>query len=290
MSDVAYRAGVVALAVAGAAVIVKLSFCSAVDLPPLPSRPEPERVEVARVTAAAERDPAVYAQQLADDSRALKIEPAVTPADLARVFPYQSSEDGFALEVRGKRSAARVLGLELALRLEKIEGTPHRQMVLSIRNTTPDFLAYRVSSRPSRGTRPCHDKMDYPQNAVVLAPGERVQRSECIYKSGWRLLVSRVETMAVPGLSYHYLSAVPPPALGLDLLSARGHRPGKGRSACQIFHSAALTNAIEKGETGWRDLVDFYGRHPCQIFTFSKGYMAFETDRERPLPASQAAP
>jgi hypothetical protein len=132
--------------------------------------------------------------------------------------------------------------------------------------------------------------MDYPQNAVVLAPGERVQRSECIYKSGWRLLVSRVETMAVPGLSYHYLSAVPPPALGLDLLSARGHRPGKGRSACQIFHSAALTNAIEKGETGWRDLVDFYGRHPCQIFTFSKGYMAFETDRERPLPASQAAP
>jgi hypothetical protein len=290
MSDVAYRAGVVALAALGGAVIVKLSFCHAVDLPPLPPRPEPQRIEVARVTAAIEHDPAVYARQLAADSHALKIEPAVTPVDLARVFPYQSSEERFALEVRGKRSAARVLGLELALRLEKIEGTPHRQMVLSIRNTTPDFLAYRVASRPSRGTRPCHAKMDHPQNAVVLAPGERVRRSECIYKSGWRLLVSQVETMVVPSLSHHYLSAVPPPALGLDLLSARGHRPGKGRSACQIFHSAALTNSIEKGETRWRDLVDFYGRHPCQIFTFSEGYRAFEADQERPLPSTPAGP
>src|SRR5690606_3456002 len=191
-----------------------------------------------------------------------------TPADLSRALPHRVSEERIALAPRGKGSSAEVLGLRLALSVADIEGTPRRQMILGITNTTEDYLAYRVLTRPSRGTSSCHEKADIAHNAVALAPGQTLRRSECIYKSGWRLVVSRVETVALPALSYHYLSAVPPPALGLDLLPARGHRPPAGRSPCQIFHPATVAEAIRSGEARWRDLVDFYARHSCQTFTF----------------------
>jgi hypothetical protein len=290
VSDLAFRAAVVAVAIAAAGAVVRLSVCNTVELPPVPPRPSPKRVEVARVTADVNSDPAVYAEQLARDSRLLQLAPPVTPAGLSRVFPARSETEPFVLEVRGKGSSAEVLGLRLALAVSAIEGTPRRQMVLTISNTTDHHLAYRVVTRPSRGTSPCHEKSDFAHNAVVLAPGEKVQRSECIYKSGWRLLVNRVDTIELPPLAYHYLGSVPPPALALDLLPARGHRPGAGRPICQIFHSASLGESIRGGETTWRDLVDFYGRHSCQTYTFPVGYKAFETDGARSLPALRATP
>ena len=290
MSDLAFRAALVAAAVLAAGVLVRLSVCGSVALAPVPPRPAPKRVEVARVTAEVNSDPHVYAEQLARDSRLLKIDPPTTPGDLSRVFPHQVSTEPFALEVRGKSSSAEVLGLRLSLSVSKIEGTPRRQMVLSVINTTDQHIAYRVVTRPSRGTTPCHEKADVAHNAVVLAPGEKIRRSECIYKSGWRLLVNRVETVAVPRLAYHYLRSVPPAALGLDLLPARGHRPGVGRAPCQIFHSATLTESIREGLTTWRDLVDFYGRHSCQDYQFPINYKAFQTDGARPLPVLRGTP
>lgn len=290
MSDTAFRIAVATAAVLVGAAIMRLSFCRPVELPAVPPRPPAPRIEVAQVTATVASDPAEYAQRIATDSHALRVDPPATPADLARVMAHQAKATKLALEPKGKKASTEVLGLKLALSVSDIDGTPRRQMVLTIQNTTDHYLAYRVASRPSQGTRPCHEKSDFAHNAIALAPGEKVRRSECIYKRGWRLMIDRVETVELPKLSYFYVSALSPTALGLDRLSSRGHRAVGGRLPCQTFQSAVLDDALRSGATTWRDLIDFYARHPCQVYTFPNGYKAFAADGERPLPAVVVAP
>lgn len=285
MSDTAFRVAVMAVAIIVAAAIMRLSFCHPVELPALPAMPPPPRIEVGEVAATVASDPGEYAQRVSTDSRTLRVDPLATPADLSRVLPHQTYDKKLALEAKGKKASAEALGLRLSVSVGDIEGTPRRQMILTIQNTTDQYLAYRVSSRPSQGTRPCHDKSDFAHNAIALGPGEKIRRSECIYKSGWRLLIDQVETIALPKLSYFYVSALSPVAVGLDRLATRGHRAVGGRAPCQTFQSAVLDDALRTGATTWRDLIDFYARHPCQVYTFPNGYKAFETDGERPLPA-----
>jgi hypothetical protein len=290
VNDSAFRVAVVVAAIALAGAVARLSFCRGGDLAAIPPRPKPRPVPVGQVTATVVADPGIYAEQLSRDSRVLKIEPPVTPAHMSRAMVFESHDRPIALAPRGKGASAEVLGLRLSLAISDIEGTPRRQMVLTIENRSDDYLAYRVVSRPSQGTRPCHEKLDLAHNAIALAPGEKVRRSECIYRSGYRLFVNRVETAVLPKLSYYYVSSLPPSALGLDLLAARGHRPLAGRPLCRVFQSATLEGSLRNGQTAWRDLVDFYARHPCQIFTFPAGYKAFTRDGERPLPAVARAP
>jgi hypothetical protein len=290
VTDSGFRVAIVVAAALLAGAIARISFCRGGDLPAVPPRPRPRPVPVAKVTAAVEADPGVYAEHLSRDSRALRVEPPATPADMARALVFESHDQPIALTPRGKGSSAEVLGLRLSLAVSAIEGTPRRQMVLTIENTTDRYLAYRIVSRPSQGTRPCHDKLDLAHNAIALAPGEKIRRSECTYRSGYRLFVKRVDTAVLPRLSYYYLSSLPPSALGLDLLSSRGHRPIGGRLLCRVFQSATLEESVRTGRTTWRDLVDFYARHSCQTFTFPAGYKAFSRDGERPLPAVAAGP
>ena len=290
MNDSAYRVAVLVVAIALAGAIARLSFCSSVELPAIPPRPRPKPVPVAKVTATVQADPGVYAEHLAKDSRALRIEPPATPADMSRALVFESHDKPIALSPHRKQASAEALGLKLSLAVSDIEGTPRRQMVLTIQNTSDAYLAYRVASRPSQGTRDCHEKLDIAHNAIALAPGQKIRRSECIYRSGYRLFITRVDTAVLPKLSYYYLSSLPPSALGLDSLSSGGHRPLAGRPLCRVFQSATLEESVRRGQTTWRDLVDFYARHSCQIFTFPDGYKAFTRDGERPLPAVAAGP
>jgi len=282
-----------------AAVIARLSFCQSVELPAIPPRPVLRHDAAATVAAAAvataaiERDPAEYAARLASDSRALHIEPPVTPADLSLILPYRSEPAQLVLEPRRKRDTAELLGLALSVSVEKAEGAPHRQLVLEITNTTHDHLAYRVLTRPSTGVQSCYGKSDIAHNAIALAPREKARRSECIYRKGSRLYVDRVETIRLPRLSYYYVSALPQAALGLDRfdrLAARGHRPVGARSPCRVFQSAELSAALASGAATWRDLMDFYARHPCGVYSFTINYKAFERDGERALPAVSPGP
>lgn len=290
VNDTAFRVLVVVAALAVGGAIVKVSFCQSVDLPSKPRKPPLKRVAVATVQATVAADPTQYAEQVASDSRTLRVDPPATPADLARVFPHQVADKPFALEVRGKKTSAEVLGLRLSLTVADIEGTPRRQMILTIQNTTDSHLAYRVVTRPSQGTQSCAEKSDFAHNAIALAPGEKLRRAECIYKSGWRLLVDRVETIELSRLPYFYVGSLPPLAVGLDRRATRSHRPPGGRTLCQVFQAADLDEALRTHRTTWRDLIDFYARHPCQKYVFPNGYKAFSRDGERPLPSVAPAP
>lgn len=291
LNDAAFRLAIGVTALGLCAIVARVSFCHEVLLPPVPPPPAPRAdvVTVAAVSASVDLDPSMYAEKLASDSRDLKIEPEVTPEDLSGVFEHRVDSRRRTLEPRKKRSSAEALGLELSLSVADVEGTPRRQLVLTIENTTSHHLAYRVMTRTSRGARSCYAKGDLAHNAVALAPGEKARRSECIHRKGLKLFVDRVETIRLPRLSYFYVSALPATALGLDgasRLAARGHRPkSAARSPCRVFHSAEILAGVSSGATTWRDLVDFYARHPCGVYSFPINYKAFEGDGERPLPA-----
>lgn len=290
MSDMVFRAGVCAGFVVAAAIVARVSFYGDVVLPPLPRRPPPQRdtVMVAAATKALERDPSVYADLLASDSRDHRIDPPATPDDLAAVFSHRVDSERRVLVPDRKRASVEVLGLALTLSVADIKGSPRRQMVLTIENTTGDHLAYRVVTQSARGLQPCLAKTDIAHNAIGLAPGEKARRTVCLFRKGLAIYVDRVETIRLPRLSYYYVSSLPAAVIGLerpDRLAARGHRTAGGRSPCQVFHSAELGSALANGSATWRDLVDFYARHPCGVYTFAIDYKAFEKDREGPLPA-----
>ena len=298
MSDTSFRAVAGALALVAAAIVARLSFCQAVVLPPIPPQPAPRHDAVAASAAAATAssavasDPSVYAERLASDSRGFQIDPAATPESLSAVFPYHSDSADIVLEPRRTRSRAELGGLALSVSVEAIDRTPQRQLVLEIQNTTDDHVAYRVLTRPTTGMRSCYGKSDLAHNAIAMAPREKLRRSECIYRKGLRLHVDRVETIRLPRLSYYYVSALPEAALGFDRfdrLAARGHRALGGRSSCRVFLAVDVSAALANGATTWRDLVDFYARHPCGVFSFVKDYKAFTRDGERPLPVVPTA-
>lgn len=294
MTDAAFRVALGTIVLGSAAIAARLGFVHDAELPPIPPMPEPRaEVEAARATAAIDRDPDTYANHLAADSSRFGVAPVATPADLSAVMEHRVQSSRVVLEPDRKRARAEVLGLAMTLSVEGITGSPRRQLVLTVENTTADPVAYRVVTQSSRGLAPCHAKGDIAHNAIALAPGEKARRSECIYRKGLKLFVDRVETVRLPRLSYYYVSALPPAALGVipaDRLAARGHRPAKSRSPCRVYPSVELVQALSNGSTTWRDLVDFYARHPCMHYSFPIDYKAFEKDAERALPDVPPAP
>lgn len=257
-----------------------LRFCGARELPPVP--PEPvfteQRIDNAQRSLSA--SPEVYTRTLAEDSAKVGGE-VVTPNDLGVVLKHSADRTGRTL-APGER--VQTVGLELAVSVQEIDAT-RRQMVLRISNLTDDYLAYRVVTEPSRGTAPCGRKETLPHNASALTPGSSVMRSECIYRDGWKLDIVEVETIAVPHLSYHYISSVPPTQIGKDLRIARGHEPPTKLPACtDLILPIKIKRARERGEVSWRDLVDFFARHSCEHYQFPENYRAFERPNQRPLP------
>src|SRR5215468_9772436 len=78
---------------------------------------------------------------------------------------------------------------------------------------------------------------------MTIHPHSREIRVECAWHAGIALAVVRVETVAAVGL-------VPGPRI------ARPPAPTGQRSG------------LERGEIGWRDLIDFYVRRRCQTRQF----------------------
>jgi len=277
-----FRIAVATGAVVVVATILWLRFGYELTVPPRPPRPE-ITVERARALAVElDRDPGTYAAHLASDAASLGIATPTAEA-MSRAFPYRVDEQRRVLRPNDPQSSIEAAGLRLFLVVRPIKGTPKKVMVLQIENATDQSLAYRVSTVPSVGTQPCHGKVDWPHNALAIAPGVLEMRTECLYRDGWFLEVSRIETIALPELSYLYVSRLRPPQVGVEARVARGHQ-APGRHTCQIVLPAPIVRALERGETTWRDMIDFYARHRCDTYTFPTGYKAFESDGERPLP------
>jgi len=267
------------------AVILWLRFREAPAPPPMPPRPAtPSRSALRDM----EFSRNVYEAGVLDD--AARFGATTTPADLEAVLGHQAETIHTALEPGS--APVEVARLRLSAKLVTLDTTsgsgslPLEHVVLRIENLTDAPLAYRVDTQAGRD---CVSKADVAHDALALPPKGVVERTECVAHSrGDVVALKAVETIALPSLSFYYVSMLYPPHLGEDGRSTRGHTPPKGE-ICHNIPEQAIRMALDRGQTTWRDVIDFYARHNCQRYMFPVGYKAFTKTGEHSLPVAPNA-
>jgi len=273
--DPQFRIGVFAGGLVLVGVITYVRFCGSMSLPgkpPPPTGPTGTQRQLLSQTTAA---PGMYLDFLERDAASAGVR-TPTPEEMTRKLAYRVDEARHVLTL-GQPS------LEAAgLRLRVEHGG--EAVVLVIQNLLPTDLAYHVSTEPSIGTGLCNSARPLPINAMVIAKGTTETRTECVFREGISIVVTKVETVEVGALSSYYLSEVPPVLVGIEDRIARGHHGVDTKEPCSAVSSSVVRSGLERGDLGWRDLVDFYARHRCQTYQFPSSYRAFKSDGERSVP------
>lgn len=273
------RIGVVAGTIGLGLAISTLQFCGAVSLPAKPPPPADTLAASQEVLRRSTQTESGWVASLDKDALAAGVE-APTPQAMSKKLVMRADEGTRTLAPGEPAIDA------AGLRLSAVEsgGT----LALVIENRATSDLAYRVVTRvrPDGG---CGRREVDAYNANVVPRGGREVRSECTYRGGMSLEISRVESIELSPLSAFYVSKVPPRARGAAARLAVGHEPDLpgGAQVCNIAVSQALRAGLDSGAIQWRDLVDFYARHRCETYQFPLQYRAFVRDGERPLPAAE---
>lgn len=276
MSDQQFRVATFVGAFALVVVIAYMRFCGSVSLPakpPPPSAPSGTQTQLLQKTAAS---PAVYKGFLDSDAAAAGVTPP-SPAMMAKKLSYRVDEGRQVLEP-GKPPLD---AAGLRIRIERAG----ESVVMVIENKLDSDIAYNVVSSPSTGAGSCSSVPALPFNAMTIAKGGSERRTECAWRDGMAIIVTKVETIEVAPLSAWYLSQVPPSVVGIESRLVRGHRGVTGPEPCSQVVPQVVRTQLERGEIGWRDLADFYARHRCQTYTFPSQYRAFKKDNELVIPA-----
>jgi hypothetical protein len=276
MSEQQFRLSVIASAVALVAVITYMRFCGSVSLPGKPPRPEGPSGTQGQLLSNASATPAVYKGFVEGDARMAGV-PTPSIGDMSRKLAYRVDEARHVLEA-GKPP---IEGAGLRIHLERTSD----RVIMVIANMLESDVAYHVASAPSIGAGACDSVPALPYNAMVIAKGATERRTECAWRDGMSVIVSKVETMEVNALSAWYLDQTPPSIVGIEGRLARGHRAIESKEKCSEIVSQVVRTGMDRGEIGWRDLVDFYARHRCQTYQFPSTYRAFKSDNERAIPA-----
>lgn len=277
ISDAQFRIGVAASALVLVTGLTVTRFFGSVSLPPKPEPPASPTGPASQLVARSTATGAVYQDFLARDAATAGVR-VPTIEEMQRKLPYRSDQARHVLEVG--QPAIELAGVRLAAR--QLDG----RLVLEIENRTGSDLAYLVETSPIPSSSACHDAPALPHNAMVLARGETQRRVECTWQDGGAIAVTRVETLEVSPLSAWYLSLVPPRVVGVEDRIARSHQGVAADVKCSPVVSQAVRSGLERGEIGWRDLVDFYARHRCPTYRFPPSYRAFKADGERDVPVA----
>jgi len=277
ITDTQFRAGI---GVAGALLVTGLtavSFCGSVSLPPKPPPPPGPSGTSSQLLTRSSASPAAYQDFVTHDAAAAG-RPVPTIEDMSRKLPYHVDDTRHVLEVG--EPAFEVAGVRLRA-VHLAEG-----LGLEIANATGADIAYHVVTSTIPATRCNGAALAF--NAMTIGKDQRETRIECVWRDGIALAVTQVETFELLPLSAWYLDHVPPSVVGIEPRITRGHRPPNGGVRCPSALPQAVRSGLERGEIGWRDLVDFYARHRCQTYQFPLTYRAFESDGERSMPAVAA--
>ncbi|MES1171738.1 MAG: hypothetical protein ABUL77_00750 [Bacteroidota bacterium] len=219
------------------------------------------------------------------DAAALGV-PAPSVEVMAAPFPYFDEAPAKRSLRAGGTLRTPHLRLSLVVRREQgaIEGQSFRadHLVMKIENLTRVHLAYRVTTEVPDATR-CDAKGVIAHDAIALAPGQAIHRTECLFQKASTVSVVRVEVVEIPALSYHYVSRLVPGLILYDPRTAAGHTPPKGAACPQTFSWRDVRDGAARGEIAWRDIIDFYARHNCDEYAFFPGYR-YRTDPAAPLP------
>jgi hypothetical protein len=156
-------------------------------------------------------------------------------------------------------------------------------LTLRIENRTQQYLAYRIPTWVPDKEK-CANKANISHNAMMIAPGQTILRTECLYRKDERVDILGIEVIELPPLSAYYISRLPPSSVLYDPRTFAGHMPPKAELCAQTFSWREIKEGLEKQAFGWRDVMDFYARHNCSEYTFFKSYR-YRGDPAAPLPA-----
>ena len=278
ITDTQFRVGVGVVGIALVAGLAAVRFCGGVSLPRKSAPPANPRGTSSQLLTRSSASPAVYQDFVARDAATAGV-PAPTIEELSHKLPYHVDEARHVIQVG--QPPLDVAGVRLRA-LHLAEG-----IALEVANATESDIAYDVVSAaiPAAG---CNTASVLPFNAMTIARAHSETRVECIWRDGIALVVTRVETLEVSPLSAWYVRHVPPSVVGIEPRISRGHLPPDPGQRCAFVLSQAVRSGLERGEIGWRDLIDFYARHRCQTYQFPLSYRAFKTDSERTVPAVSA--
>jgi len=282
ITDAQFRIGVGVAGVALVAGIAAVRFCGSVSLPPKPPPPATLSGTSSELLTRSSASPVMYQDFVTRDAAAAGVR-APTLEELSRKLPYRVDEARHVLEVG--QPAIELAGVRLrAIRIA--DG-----LALEIANATASAIAYAVASLPIPAGG-CGAAPVRTFNAMTIRANASEIRVECGWRDGIALAVTRVETLEVSPLSAWYLDHLPPSMVGIEPRIARGHQEpetgGQSGGRCAFALPQSVRSGLERGEIGWRDLVDFYARHRCQTYRFPLKYRAFKTDGERSVPAVSA--
>src|SRR5262245_47101968 len=274
-----FKIGVTVGAMLLVAGITFLRFCGSLSLPqrtaaPVASSTEPATTS-AGVLSKAAASPTTYRSFLASDAKRAGL-PTPTTGQMSHKLTYRSDEARHVLEI----GAAPIEVAGLRLHVERTADL----FVLGIENRTSSELAYEVITQPMPRSAECNSARPLPFDAMVVGKTDRELRTECKWSAGIALVVTKVETLELEPLSAFYVRHVPPSIVGIEDRIARGHRVAETGDRCSPMVPQAVREGIDRGEIGWRDLVDFYARHRCQTYQFPLSYRAFKADNEATLP------
>lgn len=275
-SDSQFRLGVLVGGAFLVGVITYLRFCGSLSLPEKPAAPSAPSGTERQLLARSTGTPGVYQSYIEHDAAQAGVR-VPSMEDMARKFPYRVDEARHVLEPG--QPPIEIAGLKL-----HVERSGN-DIVLVAQNAVASDLAYEVTTMPSTGANACSGARPLPYNAIVIAKGASETRTECVWRDGMSIIVTRAETMEVPPLSAWYLAQVPPKLVGIEDRVARGHHGISSGEKCSPVVSAVVRGMMERGDLTWRDLADFYARHRCQTYQFPSSYRAFKSDGERGLPA-----
>jgi hypothetical protein len=277
ITDAQFRIGVGVAGIALVAGIAAVRFCGPVSLPPKPPPPQVPHGTSSELLTRSSASPVVYQDFVARDAAEAGVR-APARDELSRKLPYRIDDARHVLEVG--QPALEIAGVRLrAIRIEDA-------LALEIANATGSSIAYNVVTTAVPAG--CDAAPARRFNAMTIRPNGREIRVECAWHAGIALAAERVETVEVLPLSAWYLDHVPPSAVGIEPRIARGHQPPATGAPCAFALPQAVRSGLERGEIGWRDLIDFYARHRCQTYQFSLLYRAFKRDGERSVPAMSA--
>ena len=257
------------------AVITYLRFCGSLSLPEKPPPLQGPQGTQRQLLSSSASTPSAYREIIERDAAAAGVR-APTVEEMGKKLVYRVDDSRQVLEP-GK-PAIEVAGLRL--RAERSGDA----LVLVIQNLVESDLAYNVVTTITNGASACTSVRALSINAMVIARGASASRTECEWRDGMAIAVTKVETLEVNPLSSYYLSEAPPALVGLDPRIARGHHGVDSKESCTGVVPRVVTAGLERGDLGWRDLADFYARHRCQTFQFPLTYRAFKSDNERQLP------
>ena len=199
--DPQFRIGVLVGGAVLVGVIMYARFCGSLSLPPKPPEPSGPTGTQRQLLTKSTSSPGMYQDFLERDSASAGVR-VPTLDEMSRKLSYRVDEARHVLEPG--HPAIEAAGLRL--RVERSDNT----VVMIIQNLLGSDVAYEVTTTPSAGAYVCNSARPLPINAMVIAKGGSETRTECAWRDGMSIVVTKVETVEVGPLSSYYLSQVPP--------------------------------------------------------------------------------